>query len=174
MTERDIPDTDLRLKEENREQLKKTLGPVVKGNLPERYVDKKPLIAVGDVVTDILLGQDIRPDVAIVDGKTRRGKFKKRDWTEEKTINIRNPPEVIKQESWIAIEKAILSENTTFIKVDGEEDLLSLVAIALCPLDGIVIYGVPSKGMVINEISKEIKKKSWEVINNMTEVNEGV
>ncbi len=171
MNERDIPDTDLRLEEESREELKKTLGPVVKGELPEKYIDKEPLIAVGDVVTDILLGQDIEPDVAIVDGKTRRGEFE-RDWTEEKTINIRNPPEVIKQESWNAIQDALSSEKPAFIKVDGEEDLLSLAAIALCPLKGLVVYGVPSKGMVINEVSEDIKDKTWEVINKMIEVNE--
>ena len=173
MIERDIPDTDLKLKDKSRKKLKKTLGPVVKGGLPERYIDKGPLIAVGDFVTDVLLEQDIRPDVAIVDGKTRRGSFKKRDWTEEKTINIRNPPEVIKQESWDVIRDAISTEKPVFIEVNGEEDLLSLVAIALCPLGGLVIYGVPSKGMVINEISEEIKDKTWEVINNMIEVNEG-
>lgn len=172
MIDRDVPKTDLRLKEESREELKKTLGPIVKGELPGRYVDKKPLIAVGDVVTETLLEQDIRPDVAIVDGKTRRGEFK-RDWTEEKTINIRNPPEVIKQESWNAIQDGISSEKPTFIEVDGEEDLLSLVAIALCPLGGLVIYGVPSEGMVINEVSEEIKDKTWEVINDMIEANEG-
>ncbi len=173
MIEREIPDTDLRLGEGTRKELKRTLGPVVQGELPERYIDKRPLIAVGDVVTHTLLEQDIQPDVAVVDGKTRRGIFEKRDWDEEKTINIRNPPETIKQESWDAIQDAISSEKTSFIKVDGEEDLLSLVAIALCPLEGVVIYGVPSEGMVINEVSEDVKEKTWEVINNMIELNEG-
>ncbi|MBS3817662.1 MAG: DUF359 domain-containing protein [Candidatus Thermoplasmatota archaeon] len=172
MIDPEIPNTDLRLSEEDREELKETLGTVIKGKLPDRFVSRDPLIAVGDVVTDILLEQGVEPDVSIVDGKTRRGRFDKRGW-EEKTINIKNPPEVIKQESWSVIQEAISSEDKELIKVEGEEDLLSLVAIALCPLGGLVIYGVPSEGMVINEVSEDIKEKTWEVINKMKEVDEG-
>lgn len=169
----EIPDTDLRLKEEDREELKRTLGPVVEGELPERFMKKTPIITVGDVVTDTLLEQGIRPDVGVVDGKTQRDDYEFREWDEEKTIKLKNPPSLIKKEAWTTIKEAIEREEKVMLFVEGEEDMLSLVAIALCPLGGIVIYGVPGEGMVINKVSKDVKKKTWEIINKMIEVDDG-
>ncbi len=175
MLDKKIPDSDLRLKKEQRIRLKDTLGEVVQGELPLKYLDKKPIIAVGDVVTDTLLEQGLKPDVAVIDGKTRRGPFEYDNLVEFPTeLDIKNPPEIIVRKAWCAFQSAIEKDEPVLIRVEGEEDLLSLVAIVLCPLDGIVIYGVPSEGMVINEVSKDLKEKSWEVINNMIEVNKGV
>ena len=168
-----IPDHDLRLPEDNREELKQTLGPVISGELPEKYIDSIPIIAVGDVVTDILIEQGITPDVCIYDGITRRGNYEKEQDRPEKTLNIKNPAGMIKQESWKVIQEAINIKEPVSIEVDGEEDLLSLVSIALCPEGGIVIYGIPSKGMVINEVDSEIRRKTLEVINKMIKVDEG-
>ncbi len=169
----EIPDTDLRLKEEDREELKQTLGPVVEGELPEVYREKRPIITVGDVVTDILLQQGIQPDVGIVDGKTQRDDYEFREWSEEKTIELKNPPSQIRNKAWETIKDAIEREDKVVVLVDGEEDMLSLVAIALCPLDGIVIYGIPGEGMVINLVSEDLKDKTWEIINKMIEVDNG-
>lgn len=168
-----IPDHDLRLPEDNREELKQTLGPVVSGELPEKYTGKTPIIAVGDVVTDILIEQGITPDVCIYDGITRRGNYDKEQERPEKTLNIKNPAGMIKQGSWKVIQEAITIKEPVSIKVDGEEDLLSLVSIALCPEGGIVIYGIPSKGMVVNEVDSEIRRKTLEIINKMIKVDEG-
>ncbi|MFP4050496.1 MAG: GTP-dependent dephospho-CoA kinase family protein [Thermoplasmata archaeon] len=168
-----IPDNDLTLPEDNRDELKQTLGPIVSGELPEEYTDKKPIIAVGDVVTDILIKQGITPDVCIYDGITRRGNYDKKQKRPEKTLNIKNPAGMITKESWKVIQEAINIKEPVSIEVDGEEDLLSLVSIALCPEGGIVIYGIPSKGMVINEVDSEIKRKALEVINKMIKVDEG-
>ncbi len=171
MTE--IPDTDLKLREKDRGELKRTLGPVVEGELPEKYIEKEPIITVGDVVTDTLLEQGIRPDLGIVDGKTQRDDYEFREWNEKETIRIENPPSLIKKEAWNTIEKAIEKEEKVILFVDGEEDMLSLVAIALCPLGGIVIYGIPGEGMVINEVSEDLKEEAWEIINKMIKVDNG-
>ncbi len=169
----EIPDTDLRLKEEDRGELKQTLGPVVEGELPEKYRKKRPIISVGDVVTDTLLEQGIRPDVGIVDGKTQRDDYEFREWDEEETVRLSNPPSVIKKEAWEILGKAIEREDKVMVYVDGEEDMLSLVSIALCPYGGIVVYGIPGEGMVINVVSEYVKEKAWEIINKMIEVDEG-
>ncbi|MBS3782545.1 MAG: DUF359 domain-containing protein [Candidatus Thermoplasmatota archaeon] len=169
----EIPDTDLRLREEDRDELKRTLGLVVDGKLPERYVDRRPIISVGDVVTDTLLDQGIRPDVGIVDGKTQRDDYDFRDWDEEEKIRIENPPTLIKKEAWQALGEAMERDEKVMVFVDGEEDMLSLVAIALCPLGGIVVYGIPGEGMVINKVSEDLKEKTWEIINKMIEIDDG-
>jgi len=169
----EIPNTDLKLNEEDRGELKRTLGPVVEGELPKKYRDRRPIISVGDVVTDTLLEQGIRPDLGIVDGKTQRDDYEFREWDEEEAVKISNPPSVIKKEAWKIIGKAIEREEKVMVYVEGEEDMLSLVAIAMCPDGGIVIYGIPGEGMVINEVSEYVKKKAWEIINKMIEVDEG-
>ncbi|MEF8874261.1 MAG: GTP-dependent dephospho-CoA kinase family protein [Candidatus Thermoplasmatota archaeon] len=176
MSGHEIPKKDLRLKKEQRNRLKKTLGTIVEGELPESYADSKPIIAVGDVVTEILLEQDIIPDVGMIDQKTRRGEYESGMREKEAfdiEIEIKNPPEMMTHAAWNALQKALNKEEPVLIDVEGEEDLLSLAAIALCPDGGVVIYGVPSEGMVINEVSDDIKEKAWEVINNMIEVDEG-
>jgi len=168
-----IPDTNLRLRDEDREELKRKLGPVVEGELPEKYIEKRPIITVGDVVTDTLLEQGIKPDVGIVDGKTQRDDYDYRDWNEEEAIKIENPSSLITKEAWKTIRGAIEREKNVMIFVDGEEDMLSVAAIALCPLGGTVIYGIPGEGMVINVVSEGIKEKAWEIINKMIEVDDG-
>lgn len=80
---------------------------------------------------------------------------------------MKNPAGMIVEEAWQIVQKAIESEEPVVIKVDGEEDLLSLVAIIRAPLDGLVIYGIPERGMVINRVDDRIKEKTWEVINKM-------
>ncbi|MFP4000982.1 MAG: GTP-dependent dephospho-CoA kinase family protein [Thermoplasmata archaeon] len=170
---RNIPSSDLKLKPEDRDELKKTLGPVIEGELPSEYRDKSPIITVGDFVTDKLLRQGIVPEVSIVDGKTKRGEFEVREWDEEEVIHLVNPQSMITRESWEKVEEAIESDEEVTIYVDGEEDMLSLVSIALCPEGGIVIYGIPDEGMVINEITRDLKEKAWEIINKMIEVENG-
>ncbi len=165
-----IPKADLKLPEELRTPLKETFGELVDGPLPEKYCRYGCIITVGDVVTDILIGQGITPDLALVDGKTRRGDYESKIPSLEKTINIKNPAGVITRDAWEAIIDGLDQEDPVKIIVDGEEDLLSLVVIALADKDCLVIYGIPGEGMVVNIVDDGIKTKSWEVINNMVKV----
>lgn len=170
MNESKIPDTDLKLPDEDRFILRDILGEIVKGDLPERYLDFRPLITVGDYVTHTLLEQGIVPDVAIIDGKTRRGDYSIGKLPDVEITELINPAGYITESSWKKIKEAIDNDEKVLIKVDGEEDMLSLVCIILCPKNGIVIYGIPSEGMVVNVVNDKIKKKSWQVINKMKKV----
>lgn len=167
----DIPKATFKLPKELRKELKEKLGPVVDGELPEKYRERN-IIAVGDVVTDKIIESGVTPILSIVDGKTRRGEYEKDHRPQKKIIYIKNPAEMITKGSWRAIERGITVEEPVLIKVIGEEDLLSLVAI-LCSLEGyLVIYGIPEEGMVINEIDEELKEKTREVINKMHKIKE--
>ncbi|MGM0510834.1 MAG: GTP-dependent dephospho-CoA kinase family protein [Thermoplasmatota archaeon] len=170
---KELSRSDLVLPEDQRVVLKETLGELVEGDLPSSYIGKRPIIAVGDVVTDRLLEQGVTPDVSIVDGKTRRGPYESEKPDIEKRINIKNPAGMITVESWKAVEKALVSDKPVLIEVTGEEDMLSLVAISLCPEGGIVIYGYPEKGMVINEVDDPMKKRTLEALNKMKELDDG-
>jgi len=164
---------DLVLPEDQRVILKETLGELVEGDLPSSYIEKRPIIAVGDVVTDRLLEQGVMPDVSIIDGKTRRGPYDPGEPDIEKKINIKNPAGMITVESWKAVEKALESDKPVLIEVTGEEDMLSLVAISLCPEGGLVIYGYPDKGMVINEVDGPKKERTLEALNKMKKLDDG-
>ncbi len=170
---RELSKFDLVLPDEQRGVLKETLGDVVEGDLPSKYTDKRPIIAVGDVVTHRLLEQGITPDVSLVDGKTRRGPYDPGTPDIEKRINIKNPAGMITVESWKAVEKALESDKPVLIEVAGEEDMLSLVAISLCPEGGLVIYGYPSKGMVINEVDDSKKERTLEALKKMKKLDDG-
>ncbi len=167
-----LPNTDLRLPEDLRKPLKQKLGEVVKGELPDKYTGYDCIITVGDVVTDVLYKQCIYPDLALIDGKTKRGTYEGLDYSDEKTINIKNPAGMITTDAWQYIRYGLECDEPVVIYVDGEEDLLSLVAITLAEKGCLVIYGIPDQGMVINIIDDDIKAKSWELINKMVKVNE--
>ncbi len=47
------------------------------------------------------------------------------------------------------------------------------MAIVLCPEGGIVLYGIPLKGMVVNVVDEKTKEKARQVINRMEKVNQG-
>ncbi len=164
---------DLKLPENLRNQLKESIGPVVSGSLPEKYLKNKPLIAVGDYVNDVLYQQGVVPDVGIIDGKTRRGDYDGDTPAFEGKIEVNNPPAQITVQSWRAIEKGISSENSLLIMVKGEEDLLAIASMVICPEGGIVLYGIPLKGMSVNVVDKDKKEKAWQVINSMEKVNQG-
>ncbi|MFO7992311.1 MAG: GTP-dependent dephospho-CoA kinase family protein [Thermoplasmata archaeon] len=165
-----IPDTDLRLPVKERFILRDILGEIIKGELPERFMNYSPIITVGDFVTNTLFQQGIIPDVSIIDGKTRRGSYSIEEIPDVEIVELKNPAGHITESSWEKIHAAIAADEKVLIDVDGEEDMLSLVCIILCPKNGIVIYGIPSEGMVVNVVNYKIKKKSWQVINNMKKV----
>lgn len=163
----EIPKNTLYVPEDLRPEMKETLGEVIDGQLPNKYQSQRPLITVGDVVTETLVQQEMTPDVSIIDGKTRRGDYEGGKYPQEKTIYMKNPPGMIVEEAWQIVQRSIESSEPVIIEVDGEEDLLSLVAIVQSPLDALVIYGIPEKGMIVNQVDEEIKEKTWEVINKM-------
>jgi len=49
--------------------------------------------------------------------------------------------------------------------IDGEEDLVTLVAIKLAPLGSVVVYGQPGEGLVAVEVTEGMRVK----VNNMME-----
>jgi uncharacterized protein (UPF0218 family) len=101
------------------------------------------LITVGDVVSYNFAAYG-RSDVAVVDGKTRRS-MRIQGVVAANSYNCVNDPGTISQECIEAIKSAIeeaKKDRKSIVYVDGEEDLLSLVALKECPLnESWVIYG---------------------------------
>lgn len=150
----------LSLPPELRSALKDPMGPIETDaeTLLER-VDG-PLIAVGDVVTYHFLEADRQPDVAVVDGRTKRREVDeeiRETVTSGASLEVTNPPADVTAALVRALLDALAAEKPTTILVEGEEDLAVLPAIVAAPDGATVVYGQPDEGMVRVRVTEEIR-----------------
>ena len=71
---------------------------------------------------------------------------------------MNNPQGTITQEAIFAIKEALERNEHTHIVVDGEEDLLTLIAVLYAPENAFVVYGQPYSGIVVVKVSRLRKK----------------
>lgn len=159
---------DLVLPDELIPEMRKPFGELVEGERPDLQLSGSgKIVAVGDQCTLNILRQGIRPDLAIVDYKTKREKIDiGREMNGfELILKLSNPAGKIVKESWDVLRSAYDTDKKARIDVEGEEDLLALPSIMLAPLETRVLYGMPSQGVVIVTVDERIKNK---VLNLMT------
>ncbi len=159
-----------------RKELKKPLGPLFQGSLDEIMTmlkiligKEKPakIVTIGDQVSQDLTDHAILPDILIVDNKIMRKEISPILATADRVINVTNPAGTITDEAWSAMEKAATDVNRTKIVVNGEEDLLTLVAILTVPDNSLICYGQPNEGVVAVKVTARLKQKACEIINAM-------
>ncbi|MDH7557214.1 MAG: DUF359 domain-containing protein [Candidatus Bathyarchaeota archaeon] len=164
---------------ELRIRLKKPLGTLIRGSFAEamtrfkEIVDKeKPasVISVGDTVSRNLLENRILPQLSIVDNRVMRRIAQPLPPTEHKTVNVKNPPGTITEEAVIAIQDALKSAWKTKIVVDGEEDLLTLIAVLYAPENAFVVYGQPYEGIVVVKATSDKKEEIANILKTMENV----
>ena len=126
------------------------------------------MIFVGDAVSRNATARDLRRDVVIIDNKEMRVQTKPLDASTGRTFRVRNEPGTISSNAWAAVDEAVETGNAVVI-VDGEEDLLTLVAMAVAPLGSFVIYGQPDEGVVLVEVDDEARKKVHSFLEGMNE-----
>jgi hypothetical protein len=127
-----------------------------------------PMVAVGDVVTFHLRQADRDPDVAVIDGKTKREAVDEAvkevlDGDADR-IEVENPPATISEALLDALVSALDAEDPTVLFVDGEEDLATLPAIVAAPVGASVVYGQPDEGMVHVPVDEETKAEARELL----------
>ncbi|MDH5634885.1 MAG: GTP-dependent dephospho-CoA kinase family protein [Candidatus Bathyarchaeota archaeon] len=125
------------------------------------------IITVGDRVTQDLTSNQLFPDVLIIDNRVMRKEITPISATAENTMNVQNPPGTITDEAWQAIETAMRESKRTKITVDGEEDLLTLVAVLAAPENSLVFYGQPHEGIVAVKATVETKQRIQNMIEEM-------
>jgi uncharacterized protein (UPF0218 family) len=159
-----------------RKRLKKPLGTLFRGSLEEKMTKVRALIekekpakivTVGDKVSQDLFNYDMLPNILIVDNKIMRKEIPPVSVTADKIMDVKNPPGTITGEAWSVIEKAMENSHRTKIVVDGEEDLLTLVAILTAPESSLVLYGQPCEGVVVVKATAEMKRKIREIVDAM-------
>jgi uncharacterized protein (UPF0218 family) len=158
---------------ELRVKLKQPLGILIRGSFTETMktfsdmVNKqKPpsIISVGDTVSKNLAKSHIFPKLSIIDNRCMRKNITPTLLATEKTIYVKNPQGTITEEAIAAIQEALQSNQYAKIVVEGEEDLLTLIAIMHAKQDSFVLYGQPREGIVVVKVTTGKKTEISEIL----------
>lgn len=162
------------------ESLKQPMGVLYEGpeDSPEvamyRFLEEVSedafIVAVGDVCVQTMVELGRRPNIAVVDGLTKRVELADSDkvdlssWSE--VITCSNPPGTISSSLVSACRKALHCEVDCVISVDGEEDLAPIPLHLLLPLNAVLVYGQPRKGVVVRMSDEEVKSRCRDMIDS--------
>ena len=159
----------LRLPAALRGEFKEPFGPVYT-DADELLADADdgPVIAVGDVVAAHLLRAGRTPDVAVVDGRTKREKVDTETAAALESLpagrGVENPAAELTEALLRALREAIDAGEKRVLDVDGEEDLATLPAVVAAPDGASVVYGQPDEGMVLVEVTPETRGEMRELL----------
>ncbi len=155
--------SSLHLPDSLRSELQKPIGQIVT-NIDDisRFLDPNSfLVSVGDIVTTDLMQHDIFPTISIVDLRTRRQELDPaiiKKFFSNVNISLKNPAGTISPDFVeLFLEKLQSNPQREIIRIDGEEDLLTMPAILLSPLGTTIIYGQFEVGMIVVEVTEDIK-----------------
>jgi len=164
----------LQLPDDLRDQLKTPLGNLIsdndpnKANIIKKISAESVIITVGDRTTENILQLGLKPQIQIIDGLEKRNQcIVPVDDTVNTKLSCRNPPGEITEDSIQVIQKAFSSKPPVRIIVDGEEDLLVIPICIYAPENSVVMYGQPNEGLVIVEITPEIRAKVQKILDAM-------
>lgn len=159
-----------------RKKLHEPFGILLKGSVIEnkekldeiiKKIQPVILISVGDMVSRELSEQKYNPKIIIIDNRCMRKKITPKKFPISNIVYTRNPPGTITKEAIKAITDAIVNDKRTEIIVDGEEDLLSLIAVSQAPEKALVIYGQPKEGLVVIKVTKNKKAEVKKILKDM-------
>ncbi|MFC7227873.1 GTP-dependent dephospho-CoA kinase family protein [Salinirubellus salinus] len=169
-----MADVVLSLPHEMRGELKDPMGAIYTDAADLIAEAGDPIVAVGDVVTYHLLEADRRPDVALVDGKTKREAVAEAVWDAiegfDHRVEVANPQATLSAdlltELRAAIDRAADGE-TTVLVVEGEEDLAALPVLVAAPDGASLVYGQPDEGMVLATVTPEVREGALDLLERM-------
>ena len=162
-----------RLPEELRTRLAAPMGTVysseeAKGPEFEKLVKSAAMtITVGDRVTDTLGAMGRTPEVQVVDGVERRVKRAVPTVPYARLIRVKNPAGMLTEGAIEGMKKAYLGRKPVWIQVDGEEDLMAMLAIAMAPVSAVVFYGQPGVGVVAVKADAIAKSRNRAILAQM-------
>jgi uncharacterized protein (UPF0218 family) len=122
------------------------------------------LVAVGDVTVKGLMDMGILPDIAFVDGQTKREaldaslQVKKEEYPLNNSVT--NPPGQLTPALLDVVRWSLQQDEPVLIEVDGEEDLAPMFVLATAPLGTIIVYGQPRQGVVMRVLDVQAKQRA--------------
>jgi len=159
-----------------RPKLKEPFGILLRGTFTENMIkvdsivrkNKPPrIVAVGDTVSRNLHEYGITPQLSITDNKSMRKQTKPANLRVDRVVHARNPQGTITEESVTAVREALLGAERVHVLVEGEEDLLTLIAVLYAPEKSVVFYGQPYEGIVVVEVTTEKKAEAAKILGAM-------
>ena len=164
--------------EKLRTVLSKPLGVVLAGDEIAASFHKnkdRPIIAVGDITTETLIANNVVPSLAIIDTIVARKSYKKLEEyhfpADVRVLPIKSGPGYVATQAIDVIKVWSLRVQNNepiqkkVIVVEGEEDLLTLPAMAYSPVGAILYYGQPNAGICMVEITEKKKQEAEEFLN---------
>jgi uncharacterized protein (UPF0218 family) len=161
-----------------RAELKRPLGHLFRGQPFETVLKLKeflknretPLFAVvGDFTAENILAASLKPDIVVVDHRIMRITVDPLDHSKRRIINTENAQGTLDAEAWDALQEAVTLKSEVSVIVEGEEDLLVLPLISLMPLGSVIVYGQPREGLVVVEVTEEMKRWNEDFLTRMEE-----
>ena len=157
------------------EELKKPSGTLYAGpeDSPEvamasgmENISPGAIVAVGDVSVATLIDMGVIPDIAMVDGMTKRTELDEKVDLSMFDIQLtaNNPAGQITPSLIESIEKALRNDQTTCIDVNGEEDLAPIIVHMLAPIGTNVVYGQPGNGVVLTITNLKTKNRCRDLL----------
>lgn len=165
-------DVLVRLPDEHRAAFKDPLGPL-HTEIEELVATLEgPLICVGDVVSYHFELAGRVPDIAVIDGRTKRSAVDPEiesvlEESDAERIRSTNPPGTLTVSLVEALATALERSSPVQIVVDGEEDLAAIPAILLAPPDATIVYGQPGEGMVRVVPSADARERARALLGRM-------
>lgn len=163
-------DVVLSLPEAGRASFKDPFGPVYADVESLLEAHSRPIVAVGDMVTYHLEQAGHQPNVAFVDGRTKRetAPVEVRETLDDlpNRIDVANPAGTVTIALLEATVSALAADEPTTVAVDGEEDLAAVPAVLAAPDGSTVVYGQPDEGMVavdVNDANREAFRELLDV-----------
>lgn len=156
-----------------RPELKDPFGPVSTDTAAVLETAGRPVVTVGDIVTYDALAAGHTPDVAFVDERTERAAVDSavsdaiEDARFDRVRAVENPPATLTAALLSALSDALADGGATLVRVDGEEDLAALPAIAAAPEGASILYGQPDEGVVHVTVDAESRDRVRTLIGRM-------
>ena len=138
-----------------------------KNEIQKFLSDNSYLITVGDRTTEKMINFDLIPSLQIIDGQEKREKRDPPKLENATELTVDNPAAEITPQSISIIQKAFTMNSPVRLFVNGEEDLLVLPVCVHAPENSVVMYGQPNEGLVIVDITTEIRNKAQSLLDLM-------
>lgn len=163
----------MRLTENLRSGLKKPLGilipdyEVTRSSVSSKIPKDAFVITVGDATTDKMISFGFSPSLQIVDSLEKRNKRDLPGGYVKTILECTNPAAEITEQSISTIKQAFAMATPVRIIVNGEEDLLVLPVALYAPDNSVVLYGQPNEGLVLVQVTEEIRNKAKSIMDLM-------
>lgn len=156
----------LTLSEVQKRKLTDPLGKVFEAPKPDllhkkldKHAKNLPICVVGDESLNFFMKHSLPFNLGLFDGHTNRYDISEvsKQLQDKEIEMIANPAGTISKEASSKLSSLNLREKYSFLKVEGEEDLLTAALTLLLPLNSVIYYGQPNQGLVEVTVTEELK-----------------